>query len=280
MNTLTVIFGYSVTLSLPEIIIFLLAAVLLGFSIHFYAFGRKSVSGIRDALPGEGVGISEEDERRLQLYEQIEKHEKNEDRMQQEMSRMAETERALLEQLDEAKAEIRDLEESLENTPPNPSSTKHISDLVIAQQNLNESLFREMTDRLGKAYEEFGLLQERIHKVEAQIIDPHSRTLDYEGLEQAYFRITKEYDELKLKHLTLMEENQRQARTLTDMEEKLRDASFQKLQLTRKVAFLDELANDLQEVSGHHKRLETQLKRISEIETLLSRATDEGRQLK
>lgn len=280
MNTLTIILGYSVTLGLPEIIIFLLAAALLGFSIHFYAFGRKSVPGIRDALPPDATGISEEDERRLQFYEQIEKHEKNEERMQKELLRMAETEKALLEQLDEAKAEIRSLEENIEAASTSHPSTKHISDLVIAQQNLNESLFREMTDRLGKAYEEFGLLQERIHKVEAQIIDPRSRSLDYEGLEQSYFRITKEYDELKLKHLTLMEESQRQVRTLTDMEEKLRDANFQKLQLTRKVAFLDELASDLQEVSGHHKRLETQLKRISEIETLLSRATDEGRQLK
>ncbi len=280
MNTLTIIFGYSVTLGLPEIIIFLLAAVLLGFSIHFYAFGRKSVPGIRDALPVDSAGISEEDERRLQFYEQIEKHEKNEERMQKELLRMAETEKALVEQLDEAKAEIRSLEESMETTSASQLSTKHISDLVIAQQNLNESLFKEMTDRLGKAYEEFSLLQDRIHKVEAQIVDPRSRSLDYDGLEQSYFRITKEYDELKLKYLALMEENQRQARSLTDVEEKLRDASFQKLQLTRKVAFLDELANDLQEVSGHHKRLETQLKRISEIETLLSRATDEGRQLK
>jgi len=279
MNTLTIILGYTVTLGLPESIIFLLAAVLLGFSIHFYAFGRKSVSGIGGTLPPDGAGISEEDERRLQLYEQIEKHEKNEERMQKELMRMAETEKALLEQLEEAREEIHSLEENIESAAANQSSAKHISDLVIAQQNLNESLFKEMTDRLGKAYEEFSLLQDRIHKVEAQVVDPRSRSLDYDGLEQSYFRITKEYDELKLRHLSLMEENQRQARTLTDMEEKLRDANFQKLQLTRKVAFLDELANDLQEVSGHHKRLETQLKRISEIETLLSRAAGEGRQL-
>jgi hypothetical protein len=43
------------------------------------------------------------------------------------------------------------------------------------------------------------------------------------------------------------------------------------------VVFLEELATDLQQVSGHHKKLEGQLKRISEIETLLTRTASEGK---
>jgi hypothetical protein len=41
--------------------------------------------------------------------------------------------------------------------------------------------------------------------------------------------------------------------------------------LLRKVSFLEELNNDLQKVSEHNKKLETQLLRIGEIETLLAR---------
>jgi hypothetical protein len=136
---------------------------------------------------------------------------------------------------------------------------------------------REMTERLEKAYEEFNFLQDRIMKIHAQIIDPKKRNFEFEELEQSYFRLTKEYDELKLKHLVLMEDNHRLTRTLSDSEEKLRDANFQKQQFSRKVMFLEELANDLQQVSGHHKKLEGQLRRISEIETLLTRTAQEKR---
>jgi hypothetical protein len=142
---------------------------------------------------------------------------------------------------------------------------------VMAQQNLHESLSREMTERLERAYEEFNFLQDRIQKIESQVIDPQQRSFETSELEQSYFRITKEYDELKLKQLTLMEENQRLTRALADAEEKLRDANFLKQQLARKVSFLEELTQDLQQLSGHHKKLEGQLKRISEIEALLAR---------
>ena len=74
-----------------------------------------------------------------------------------------------------------------------------------------------------------------------------------------------------------MDDTQRVNRALADSEEKLREANFQKQQLSKKVVFLEELANDLQQLSGHHKKLEGQLRRISEIESLLSRAAQEKR---
>src|SRR5678816_4640900 len=78
MNSLAIILGYNVTIGLPEMIIFLLAAILLGFSIHFYWSGKKSVPGIRNTMTLDNSKISEEDLSRLQLYEQIEKHEMSE----------------------------------------------------------------------------------------------------------------------------------------------------------------------------------------------------------
>jgi len=74
-----------------------------------------------------------------------------------------------------------------------------------------------------------------------------------------------------------MDDTQRITRALADSEEKLRDANFQKQQISKKVVFLEELANDLQQLSGHHKKLEGQLRRISEIESLLSRTAQDKR---
>ena len=269
-----IILGYSVTIGLPEIIIFLLAAILLGFSIHFYWAGKRSVPGLKQPGPMDPSDISEDDQWRLQFYEQLEKHEKTQDRMQKELMRMAEAEKTLLSDLEEAKSEITLLEGIAEQVSVSSGEApmrNTISDLVMAQQNLHESLTREMTERLERAYEEFNFLQDRIQKIQEQAVDPHKRNFETDELEQSYFRITKEYDELKLKNLALMEENQRLTRTLADSEEKLRDANFFKQQLTRKVTFLEELTSDLQQLSGHQKKLEGQLKRISEIEAMLTR---------
>jgi Tfp pilus assembly protein PilO len=71
----------------------------------------------------------------------------------------------------------------------------------------------------------------------------------------------------------MMEENQRLTRLLADAEDKLREANFQRQQLMKKVNFLEELNNDLQQVAEHNKKLENQLRRISEIEALLARVS-------
>jgi len=294
MNSLATILSYSMTIGLPEMIIFLLAAILLGFSIHFYWTGKRGVPGLKSNLAFDDSEISEEDQTRLELYEQIEKHEKSEDKLQKELKRMSDTEKSLLSELDEAREEISRLEKTAEKavaekaiaaekiTPPEPTPSpfapaRQFSELVVAQQHLNESLSKEMTERLEKAYQEFNFLQDRINKIHTQVVDPTKRSYELEELEQAYFKLTKEYDELKIKHLNLMDDTQRITRALTDTDEKLRDANFQKQQLSKKVLFLEELANDLQQMSGHHKKLEGQLRRISEIETLLNRTAQEKR---
>lgn len=300
MNSLATILGYSMTIGLPEMIIFLLAAVLLGFSIHFYWTGKRGVPGLKSNMAFDDSEISEEDQTRLELYEQIEKHEKAEDRLQKELKRMAETEKSLISELEEAREEIARLEKAAEKAiaekaiatekaiaaektaPAEPTQSpfapsRQFSELVIAQQHLNESLTKEMTERLEKAYQEFNFLQERINKIHSQVVDPSKRNYELEELEQSYLKLTKEYDELKIKHLNLMDDTQRITRALADTDEKLRDSNFQKQQLSKKVIFLEELANDLQQMSGHHKKLEGQLRRISEIETLLSRAAQEKR---
>jgi hypothetical protein len=283
MNSLAIMLGYNLTIGLPEMIIFLLAAILLGFSIHFYWAGKRSVPGLQNDMRIDNTSISEEDQSRLQLYEEIEKHEQSEERLKKELLRMSETEKSLLRELEETRDELSRIERTAEKkivsepVIPVHSPAKQFSELVIAQQHLNESLSKEMTERLEKAYEEFNFLQERINKIHSQVIDPTKRNFEFDELEQSYFRLTKEYDELKIRHLTLMDDTQRISRALADSEEKLRDANFQKQQLSKKVIFLEELANDLQQLSGHHKKLEGQLRRISEIESLLSRTAQDKR---
>ena len=277
MSQLIIIHGYSVVLGLPETIIFALAAVLLGFSIHFYWFRRNTAANIPRIFKGESTSIDDDDKWRLEVYEQMEQQEQIKQRLEKELKGTKEAEKMLLKELEASRDELTKItllkDKASANQPSEAAATK-ITDLVIAQQNLNEFLSKEMTERLQKAYQEFNFLQERIQKIESTIIEPQERQLEYEGLQESYYRITKECDEVKLKNITLLEENQRLTRTLSDTEEKLRDSNFQKIQLAKKVVFLEELANDLQHVAGHHKKLEAQLRRISEIEDLMHKTME------
>jgi hypothetical protein len=135
-------------------------------------------------------------------------------------------------------------------------------------------LIHELKERLEKAHEEYNGVQEKLDKLEIQISKPHNRTFEYEELQQSYFRLTKECDEIRIKQLSLLEENQRLSRILADTEDKLRESNFQRQQYLRKVTFLEELNHDLQEMSGQQKKLESQMRRISEIETLLKKSSE------
>lgn len=144
----------------------------------------------------------------------------------------------------------------------------------LKQLRQQQLLSNEVKGRLEKAYEEFGVLQDRLQKIESSTAPQH-KGFEYEELQQAYFKITREFDELKMKQVNMLEEHQRLARLLADTEDKLRESNFQRQQLLKKVNYLEELNTDLQQVAEHNKKLDIQLKRISEIETLLARLSSE-----
>lgn len=161
--------------------------------------------------------------------------------------------------------QLRDLRQAL--------SDKESEIKQIRQQQL---LIHELKERLEKAHEEYNVLQDKLQKLEAHISKPQNRTFEYDELQQSYFKLTKECDEIKMKQLAMLEENQRLSRLLADTEDKLRESNFQRQQYLRKVTFLEELNHDIQELSGHHKKLESQMRRIGEIEMILNKSSEKS----
>ena len=333
MNTYLAIFGFQLTVGLPEIIIFQLGALLLGFSIHFFWNSRKNLKMGEDAE----TGINENDNWKLKYYNDMDMQERMQQQLRDRLSEVRENEQILNIEIEELKKEITRLEE---NPPaaataspavPQPDAGHHpdyISQLLSAQQDLsqhnsnvarlleqietlkaNETRFHdlqqakeilhhqvqdlqkaladkeneiklvrqghrlteEMGQRLDKAYSEYNILQEKLQKLETHLVPVNRRSVDYDELQESYFKLTKEFDELKLRQLALWEDNQRLNRILSDTEDKLREANFQRQQLQKKMSFLEELNSDLQEVTEHNKKLESQLKRISEMEALMAK---------
>jgi len=314
-------------ISLAEIIIFQVGAIVLGFAIHFFITSKKN---IKVAEQPASDTISEADEWRLKYYEEVDLHEKRQEKMREEIEEARDNEKQLEDELSEMRAEARRLLQEQANKPAEIPTLEYLEQLRQAQNNLFEhnhrisrlleqidvlkdseqkhldvlktnealnsqlrelrksltdkeaeirqirqqqSLSKEMHDRLDKAYGEFNYLQERIQKVETHLVQPQNRNFEFDELQQSYFKLTKDFDEMKLKYLSMMEENQRLTRLLADAEDKLREANFQRQQLMKKVGFLDELNNDLQQVAEHNKKLENQLRRIGEIEAMLARVS-------
>jgi chromosome segregation ATPase len=148
-------------------------------------------------------------------------------------------------------------------------------DARIAELEQQQLLSEEMEERMQKAYEEFNALRVKLSKVES-LSNPPSRQFEFEELQQNNFKLIREFDEYKQKHLDLLEENRRLSRLLADTEEKLRESNFQRQQLQKKITFLEELNRDLQQISEHNKKLENQLRRMSEIEIMLARVQGKG----
>jgi hypothetical protein len=138
-----------------------------------------------------------------------------------------------------------------------------------------ETLTKEMTSMLDSAYSEFSVLQSKIQKLESQLTASKMLNLEYEDLKEEQIRTKRDMDEQKGKLNALSSENQQLQSLLNDTEDKLREANFQRLQLQKRVTYLEELNNDFQVVSDANRKLEGQLKRIGELESMLNVVAEE-----
>jgi len=139
-----------------------------------------------------------------------------------------------------------------------------------------QKLAEEMSLRLDKAYEEYNGLQEKLLKLQTYLTQPVNKSADHEEIKEAYYKLSKEHDEMKLRQISIREENSRMSRILADTEEKLKESNFQRQQFQKRAAFLEELNRDLQEISEHNKKIEGQLRRVSDMEALLAKITAPG----
>jgi len=142
-----------------------------------------------------------------------------------------------------------------------------------------EHLTKEMTSMLDNAYSEFSVLQEKMHKLESQVNSSKRINLEYEDLKESYNKISKDFEEQKHKYHVAVNDNKHMQEELEEMEEKLKEANFQKQQLQKRVNYLEELNNDMQAVAEANKKLETQIKRIGELESMLNVVAEERDQL-
>ncbi len=143
-----------------------------------------------------------------------------------------------------------------------------------------ENLTKEMTSMLDSAYSEFNTLQSKMQKLESQLSSSKMISLEYEDLKETHLNVLHEYEEYRMKLQAMTAENQQLTSRLNEVEDKFREANFQRQQLQKRVGYLEELNNDLQVLADANKKLEHQLRRIGELESMLNVVSEENQLLK
>jgi len=160
--------------------------------------------------------------------------------------------------------EIRDLEARLE---------KKSADIDDLHQ--KAATAERMAARIEEVYSEFEQLQAKMQQLEKQAGRANNLALELEDTRQAYEGVHKDLLRKNEKLEELFAENQRLQGELNTVEDKLAEANLQRQQLQKKVLFLQDLNTDLQSVSDTNKKMQTELRRIGELESMLNMIAEE-----
>ena len=152
-----------------------------------------------------------------------------------------------------------------------------LDDKEAELQNVKQQLAasQKMAVRIEDVYREFEELQLKISGLERQAKGASELAIELDDMREAQKQIKKE---LVRKHDKLQEavdENQRLHRQLNETEDKLAEANLQRQQLLKKVQYLENLHTEFQQVADANKKLQNELRRIGELESMLSMVSDE-----
>ncbi len=180
-----------------------------------------------------------------------------------------------------------DFDESFDDEEKNESTISSNSEIeeLQFQSNKKEAELRELrqqnelTHKLQGHFEEvqsgYEELQLKVQKMEQQAWQAAELSIKVDSLEQSNEQLEKTVlkKEEKSRELTL--ENGRLQELLNETEDKLSEANLQRQQLKKKVQFLEEINNDIQQMSEANRKLKNELRRVAELESMLNMITEE-----
>lgn len=334
------------SLSIIEIVVLMLGAIVLGVTIHFFIASRRSLNASSPAVLKQFQ--KEAEDWKLRYFNETELRDKELENLRKKLAEEEENNSINLIEAEETRIKNKKLQaeiEALRNqaavtvpqaAPTGPGKAGYIDQLYQAQSNLKEynekisallgqidlvketeerqqeilrnneelsiqieelryrlsqkekeinsarqqqELTAEMKSGLESAYNEFNTLQDKIQKLENQVTVSRKLNLEYEDLKEEHSKVARDLEEIKHKYHSASQEVQILQSALDEAEDKLRESNFQRQQLQKKVAYLEELNNDMQAVTDANKKLEGQMKRIGELESMLNMVAEERDEL-
>jgi DNA repair exonuclease SbcCD ATPase subunit len=328
------------TLTVIEIVILQLGAIVLGIAIHFFISSRRSLK--TTSYGAEKTTTTEMEEWKSKYFNDLDERDKEITHLKESLADAEENTRIYRTEAEEMVRENRKLEaelETIKRTPVAPPIVQapvekpgYIDQLRIAQSGLmehndrinrlleqidvikekeeqqqqmieekeelsnqisklrivlgekekeinnirqKEQLTKEMNSILDNAYNEFNILQGKIQKLELQLNQSKMLNVEYEDLKETHYKLIRDFDEQKTKLQTISAEHQQLSLQMDETTDRLREANFQRQQLQKRVSYLEELNNDLHVVADANKKLEGQLRKIGELESMLNVVSEE-----
>jgi chromosome segregation ATPase len=170
----------------------------------------------------------------------------------------------LFQKNDELLSDVERLEELLEKR-----------DTEIEEYKKRTAIAEKMAARVDDIYNDFQQLQGKIVTLEKQAARANHLALELENLQQSYDQVLKDLERKQEKLEEMVDENQRMRSELENVEDKLAESNLQRQQMIKKVQFLQDLNSDMQSMSESNKKLQTELRRIGELESMLNMMSEE-----
>ncbi len=182
----------------------------------------------------------------------------------------------LVKESEEQQRQIMKLNEELTDKVANLQQRLSAKEKEISNVQHKEHLTTEVNSIIDSTYTDFNLLKDKIQKLEGQLSNSRMAGLDFEDLKEEHYKLSTDLEDVRRKWNAAVAESQELKSVLAETEDKLREANFQRQQLQKRVAYLEDLNSDMQTIAEVNKKLEGQIKRIGELESMLNLAS-EGR---
>ncbi len=154
---------------------------------------------------------------------------------------------------------------------------KKESELESAKE--QAAIAQKMAARIDEVYKEFDWLQSKLAGLEKQAKEATNLAIELEDARQAYAQLEKDIVRKQEKLEYTVSENQRLHQQLSETEDKLTEANLQRQQLIKKMQSLQDMNSDMQNITDTNKKLQTELRRIGELESMLTMMQEERSQL-
>jgi len=175
----------------------------------------------------------------------------------------------------EGREELNEKIEELEKKVDELTGVVEEKDEEIKDLRQQASASEKMASRIDEVYHEFEQLQTKMATLERQASRANNLAIELEDTKYSYEQVHKELLRKHEKLEEVMNENQQMRQQMDELEDKLSEANLQRQQLQKKVLFLTDLNNDIQGIADTNKKLQTELRRIGELESMLNMMAEE-----
>jgi chromosome segregation ATPase len=175
----------------------------------------------------------------------------------------------------EGREELNEKIEELEKKVDELVGAIEEKDEEIKDLRQQASAGERMAAKIEEVYQEFDQLQNKMSVLEKQAGRANNLAIELEDMKFSYEQVHKELLRKQEKLEDIMDENQRMRQQKDELEDKLSEANLQRQQLQKKVMFLTDLNNDMQSISDTNKKLQTEMRRIGELESMLNMMAEE-----